>query len=109
MSSKQSFESFIVEFKENRENVINILKIVLEQQKVTYIYIIIYHFQVEEFRKILNYKKDENQLLMKEFIKSKYYEFVESIENINNCKSLIKFTDEVLLNLEDNIQVFIYF
>jgi hypothetical protein len=32
--SKQSFESFIVEFKENRENVINILKIVYEQQKV---------------------------------------------------------------------------
>lgn len=33
-SSKQSFESLIVEFKENRENVISILKIILEQQKV---------------------------------------------------------------------------
>ena len=31
---KQSFESFIVEFKENRDNVISILKIVIEQQKV---------------------------------------------------------------------------
>ena len=32
--SKQSFESFIVEFKGSRENVINIIKIVLEQNKV---------------------------------------------------------------------------
>lgn len=32
--SKQSFESFIVEFKGGRENVINIIKIVLEQNKV---------------------------------------------------------------------------
>jgi hypothetical protein len=34
MSNKQSFESFMVEFKEGRENVISILKIVLEQRKV---------------------------------------------------------------------------
>jgi hypothetical protein len=38
MISKQSFESLIVEFKENRENVISILKIILEQQKVTKIF-----------------------------------------------------------------------
>jgi len=31
---KQSFESFIVEFKEKRESVISILKIVIHQQKV---------------------------------------------------------------------------
>jgi hypothetical protein len=42
---------------------------------------------------------------MKEFIKSKYYEFVESIQNINDAKILIKYTDEVLMQLEDNIQV----
>jgi hypothetical protein len=34
LSVKQSFESFIVEFKEKRQNVISIMKIVLEQQKV---------------------------------------------------------------------------
>ncbi len=42
---------------------------------------------------------------MKEFIKSKYYEFVESIQNINECKTMIFVTDEVLNNLEENIQV----
>lgn len=50
-------------------------------------------------------KKDDNQKQMKEFIKSKYYEFVESIQNINECKTMIKVTDEVLNNLEENIQV----
>ncbi len=93
MSNKQTFESFIVEFKENRENVINILKIVLEQQKV------------EEFKKILNSKIDENQQQMRDFIKSKYYEFVESIQNINDCKTLVKVTEGVIQNLEENIQV----
>lgn len=34
IQSKQSFESFIVEFKGNRENVMSILKIVIDQQKV---------------------------------------------------------------------------
>ena len=33
-SSRHSFETFINEFKGNREGVINILKIVLEQRKV---------------------------------------------------------------------------
>jgi hypothetical protein len=44
---------------------------------------------------------------MKEFIKAKYYEFVESIQNINDCKGLIKHTDDVLLHLEENIQTFL--
>jgi hypothetical protein len=91
--SKQSFESFIVEFKENRENVINILKIVIEQKKV------------EEFRKILKDKSEDNLYNMKDFIKSKYYDFVESIQNINECKQKVKDTDDSLLRLEDNIQV----
>ena len=34
ITSKQSFESFIVEFKDTRESVMSILKIVIEQQKV---------------------------------------------------------------------------
>jgi len=34
MTSRHSFETFINEFKGNREGVINILKIVLEQKKV---------------------------------------------------------------------------
>jgi hypothetical protein len=33
-SVKQSFESFIVEFKEKRQSVISIMKILLEQKKV---------------------------------------------------------------------------
>lgn len=44
---------------------------------------------------------------MKEFIKLKYYEFVESIQNINDCKSSIKSMDEVLFRLEESIQVHI--
>ncbi len=35
-NAKQSFESFIVEFKEKRQNVISIMKILMEQQKVIY-------------------------------------------------------------------------
>jgi hypothetical protein len=93
--SKESFESFIVEFKENRENVINILKIVIEQKKV------------EEFRKILREKQTENQHIMKEFIKSKYYDFVESIQNINQCKVKVKDTDDSLVRLEETIQMFL--
>ncbi len=93
--SKESFESFIVEFKENRENVINILKIVIEQKKV------------EEFRKILKEKQTENQHTMKEFIKSKYYDFVESIQNINQCKEKVKETDDSLFRLEETIQHFL--
>lgn len=61
--------------------------------------------KVSEFKKILNEKFGENQSAMKEFIKSKYFEFVESIQNINDAKTLIKYTDEVLVQLEDNIQV----
>lgn len=94
-SSKQSFESFIVEFKESRENVISIMKIVIDQQKS------------ELFRQFINIKKKDNQNLMKEFMKSKYYEFVESIHNINETKIQVKGTDEVLNNLEESIQTFL--
>jgi hypothetical protein len=94
-SSKQSFESFIVEFKESRENVISIMKIVIEQQKG------------ELFRQFINQKKKDNQNLMKEFMKSKYYEFVESIHNINETKIQVKGSDEVLINLEESIQTFL--
>jgi len=45
---------------------------------------------------------------MKDFIKSNYYEFVESLQNINECKSLMRVTDEVLNHLERNIQVIIF-
>ena len=37
---KESFESLIVEFKEKRENVISILKIIIDQKKVIVIIII---------------------------------------------------------------------
>jgi hypothetical protein len=95
MSNKQSFESFIVEFRDNRENVINILKIVMEQQKI------------EEFRKFIATKQQENKKIMKDFIKAKYYDFVESLQNINECKLMVKSTDNVLSHLEENIQSFL--
>ncbi len=91
--SSKNFDSFIVEFKESRESVINILKIVVEQKKV------------EEFREILNVRQEENDKIMREFIKNKYYHFVQSISNINECKTLIGVTDEVLSQLENHIQV----
>jgi hypothetical protein len=90
-----TFQSFLVEFRENRENVINILKIVIDQKKV------------EEFRKILKEKQIDNQLAMKDFIKSKYYDFVESIQNINQCKDKVKETDCSLSRLEEKIQNFL--
>ena len=91
----QNFESFIVEFKEGRENVLNILKIVIEQNRI------------EEFRAFLKDKDNLNKNQMKEFIKSKYYEFVESIDNIKECKTVLTLTDEVLENLENSIQEFL--
>ena len=42
---------------------------------------------------------------MKEFIKSKYYEFVESIKNIDECQSIVRKTEIKLQNLEEKIQV----
>ncbi len=98
--SKQSFESFIFEFKGSRENVINIIKIVLEQNKVWKL-----KKKVEEFKKFLEIKKEENRGNMREFIKNKYYEFVESIQNINNCKSLVKTTEDSLNQMQNNIEV----
>lgn len=91
----QNFESFIVEFKEGRENVLNILKIVIEQNRI------------EEFRAFLKDKDNINKNQMKEFIKSKYYEFVESIDNIKECKTVLTLIDEVLENLENSIQEFL--
>ena len=91
----QNFDSFIVEFKESRENVLNILKIVIEQGRI------------EPFLAFLQEKDKLNKTQMKEFIKSKYYEFVESIDNIKECKTVIKLTDEVLQNLENSIQDFL--
>jgi hypothetical protein len=38
-SNSKSFDTYITEFREGRESVINIMKIVLEQKKVTYLYI----------------------------------------------------------------------
>jgi hypothetical protein len=91
--STKTFDSYLLEFKENRENVINILKIVVEQKKV------------EEFKKVLNIKEEENKKLMREFIINKYHHFVGSISNMNECKTLVGVTDEVISQLENQIQV----
>jgi len=42
---------------------------------------------------------------MREFIKSKYYEFVESIQNINECNIIVKMTEDAIGILDENIQV----
>ena len=93
MSVNSTFDSFVLEFKESRESVINILKIVIEQKKI------------EEFRTILNSRDHDNQNQMRNFINSKYFHFVESIQNIGECKTMSDVTDEVLSQLENNIQV----
>ena len=94
-NKNSNFESFVPEFKEGRENVINILKILLEQKKV------------QPFMQFITTIEEQNQIKMKEFIKSKYFEFVESIDNIKECKTLIKSTDAVLNQLEKSIQEFL--
>lgn len=93
--TKQSFDALIIEFKEKRENIISILKIVLEQRKV------------EEFKPLLARRKDENQLQMRAFIKSKYWEFIESVKNINECRQLTKAVEDSLNSLETNLQAFL--
>lgn len=91
--SIKSFESYLVAFKENRENVINVLRILLEQKKS------------KEFKLVLEMKGTENSNLMREFVKNKYYDFVECIGSINDSKNIIQVTDEVLNQLETYIQV----
>ena len=94
-NKNSNFESFVPEFKEGRENVINILKILIEQKKI------------QPFKQFITIIEEQNQNKMKEFIKSKYFEFVESIDNIKECKVLVKSTDEVLNELENSIQEFL--
>ena len=94
-NKNSNFESFVPEFKEGRENVINILKILIEQKKI------------QPFMQFITTIEEQNQNKMKEFIKSKYFEFVESIDNIKECKVLVKSTEEVLNELENSIQDFI--
>ena len=94
-NKNSNFESFVPEFKEGRENVINILKILIEQKKI------------QPFMQFITIIEEQNQNKMKEFIKSKYFEFVESIDNIKECKVLVKSTDEVLNELENSIQEFL--
>jgi hypothetical protein len=92
-NSIKNFESYLVSFKENRENVINVIKILLEQKKS------------KEFKSVLLLKGTENSNLMREFVKNKYYDFVECIGSINDSKNIIQVTDEVLNQLENYIQV----
>lgn len=51
-------------------------------------------------------KKIENQTLMKQFINSKYKEFIRSIENIDTCQKLIAITEQNLNDLDGNVQKF---
>lgn len=44
---------------------------------------------------------------MKKFIKSKYYDFVESMDNIKECKNLVGKTKENIKSLEKSVQKFI--
>jgi hypothetical protein len=44
---------------------------------------------------------------MKEFIKSKYYDFVESMDNIKECKNLVSKTNENIESLEKSVQIFL--
>ncbi len=39
--AKQSFESFVHEFKDTKESVLGVLKLVMEQQNVIYYYLLI--------------------------------------------------------------------
>lgn len=52
-------------------------------------------------------KKIENQTLMKQFINSKYKEFIRSIENIDTCQKLIAITEQNLNDLDGNVQKFL--
>ena len=94
-NAKNNFESFVVEFRDSREDVMNIVKIIIEQNKI------------EPFIKFIQNKNIENNNKMKEFIKSKYYDFVESMDNIKECKNLVGKTNENIENLEKSVQEFL--
>ena len=94
-NNKNNFESFVVEFRDTREDVMNIVKIIIEQNKI------------EPFIKFIQIKNVENNNKMKEFIKSKYFDFVESMDNIKECKSVVGKTNDVIEKLETKIQEFL--
>ena len=94
-NNKNNFESFVVEFRDSREDVMNIVKIIIEQNKI------------KPFIQFIKNKNIENNNKMKEFIKSKYYDFVESMDNIKECKSLVNKTNENIETLEKSVQDFL--
>ena len=94
-NAKNNFESFVVEFRDTREDVMNIVKIIIEQNKI------------KPFIAFIKNKNIENNNKMKEFIKSKYYDFVESMDNIKECKTLVTKTNENIEILEKAIQKFL--
>ena len=73
----------------------NIVKIIIEQNKI------------KPFIEFIKNKNIENNYKMKEFIKSKYYDFVESMDNIKECKNLVGKTNENIEILEKSIQKFL--
>ena len=93
--NKNNFESFVIEFKDTRKDVMNIVKIIIEQDKI------------EPFIKFIQIKNVENNNKMKEFIKSKYFDFVESMDNIKECKSVVGKTNDIIEKLEKKIQEFL--
>ena len=95
ITNKNNFESFVEEFRDTREDVMNIIKIIIEQNKI------------EPFIKFIQAKNVENNNKMKEFIKSKYFDFVESMDNIKECKSVVGKTNDVIEKLEKKIQEFL--
>ena len=94
-NSKNNLEIFVIEFKDAREDVMNIVKIIIEQDKI------------EPFIKFIQIKNVENNNKMKEFIKSKYFDFVESTDNIKESKSVVGKTNDVIEKLEKKIQEFL--
>ena len=94
-NNKNNFESFVVEFRDTREDVMNIVKIIIEQNKI------------KPFIQFIKNKNIENNNKMKEFIKSKYYDFVESMDNIKECKNLVSKTNENIEILEKGVQTFL--
>ena len=94
-NTKNNFESFVVEFRDTREDVMNIVKIIIEQNKI------------EPFIKYIQTKNVENNNKMKEFIKSKYFDFVESMDNIKECKNLVGKTNDIIEKLEKKVQEFL--
>ena len=95
INNKNNFESFVVEFRDTREDVMNIIKIIIEQNKI------------EPFIKFIQTKNVENNNKMKEFIKSKYFDFVESMDNIKECKNAVTKTTNIIEKLENKIQEFL--